>query len=235
VQDNKELSSQLSDLRLQLERLDYDNKERTITIDILKEQNNDLNSELEEVRRQVQEARTSQKDPAAEDREKKKQEKMALMMAKFETVRTRFLTTSNSFINANQSEPLDDEIRSTMSKLENISSGSDLSSLTVEDVTLLRRQLTERSVLLREGLERIRQTQEELDSTKRRRDEAESRLANLETEYEELLGRCIHTLEDNRNRPGFTEKTIHTEQGSDGDVAESMAELKVGGSQACGT
>jgi kinesin family member 5 len=71
-----------------MERLDYDNKERTITIDILKEQNQDLNNELEEVRRQVQDARSNQKDLAAEDREKKKQEKMALMMAKFETVST---------------------------------------------------------------------------------------------------------------------------------------------------
>jgi kinesin family member 5 len=69
-----------------VERLDYDNKERTITIDILKEQNQDLNNELEEVRRQLQDVRSSQKDLAAEDREKKKQEKMALMMAKFETV-----------------------------------------------------------------------------------------------------------------------------------------------------
>jgi kinesin family protein 5 len=81
-------------LRLQLERLDYDNKERTITIDILKEQNSDLNNELEEVRRQAQEARANQKDPAAEDREKKKQEKMALMMAKFETVSFIFSTLS---------------------------------------------------------------------------------------------------------------------------------------------
>lgn len=77
---------------MQLERLDYDNKERAITIDILKEQNQDLNNELDEVRRQVQDAKANQRDPAAEDREKKKQEKMALMMSKFETVN---LTTTH--------------------------------------------------------------------------------------------------------------------------------------------
>jgi kinesin family member 5 len=75
-----------------------------------------------------------------------------------------------------------------MSKIENIDSNSDLSCLTVEDITVLRRQLSERSILLKEGLERMRQTQEELESTKRRRDEAEGRVATLETEYEELLG-----------------------------------------------
>jgi kinesin family protein 5 len=81
------LTSTLSELRLQLERLDYDNKEGIITIDMLKEQNQDLNSEMEEFRRQVAELRSNQRDPALEDREKRKQEKMAMMMAKFDTVR----------------------------------------------------------------------------------------------------------------------------------------------------
>lgn len=44
----------------------------------------------------------------------------------------------------------------------------------------------------------------------RRRDELEGRLASLETEYEELL-----------------EKTIHDEETSNVDVAESMSDLKV--------
>jgi hypothetical protein len=65
--------------------------------------------------------------------------------------------------------------------------------LTIEDIILLRRQLTERSILLKEGLERMRQTQDELESTKRRRDETESRLATLEAEYEELLGERLST------------------------------------------
>jgi chromosome segregation ATPase len=83
-----------------------------------------------------------------------------------------------------------------MSKLESIDTSTDLSCITVEDITILRRQLNERSILLKEGLERMRQTQEELDSTKRRRDEAEGRLATLETEYEELLGtcKCLHDI-----------------------------------------
>ncbi len=80
------MTSTLSDLRLQLERLDYDNKESIITIDMLKEQNQDLTNELEDVRHQVQELRSNQRDPATEDREKRKQEKIAIMMAKFDAV-----------------------------------------------------------------------------------------------------------------------------------------------------
>jgi hypothetical protein len=80
------MSAQLNELRLQLERLDYDNKEGVITIDILKEQNVDAKNELEELRKSLAELKTTQKDSSAEEREKRKQEKMAMMMAKFDTV-----------------------------------------------------------------------------------------------------------------------------------------------------
>ena len=83
------MSSQINELRLQVERLDYDNKEGLIHIDILKEQNQDVKAELEEVRKQLAELKSTQKDPSAEDKEKRKQEKMALMMAKFDSVRAR--------------------------------------------------------------------------------------------------------------------------------------------------
>ena len=81
------MSSQLNELRLQVERLNYDNKEGSITIDILKEQNQDAKNELEELKKQVLELKTMQKDATTEDKEKRKQEKMAIMMAKFDTVR----------------------------------------------------------------------------------------------------------------------------------------------------
>lgn len=80
------MSTQLNELRLQLERLDYDNKEGVITIDILKEQAADAKNELEELKKIIAELKSAQKDASAEDKEKKKQEKMALMMAKFDTV-----------------------------------------------------------------------------------------------------------------------------------------------------
>ncbi|KLO10673.1 kinesin-domain-containing protein [Schizopora paradoxa] len=192
--ENKSISSQLNDLRLQIERLDYDNKEGAITIDILKEQNQDANRELEELRQSINELKSNQKDPSLEDKEKKKQEKMALMMAKFDV---------NAFSDK------DDTLRSVLTKLDTIDSDAGLSSLTFEDVTTIRRQLAESQSLIRESVERLRQSQEESEIVTRRRDEVESRLAALEVEYEELL-----------------EKTIHDEENNNSDVAESMAELK---------
>jgi kinesin family protein 5 len=86
LQENKAMSAQLNELRLQVEKLEFDNKESVITIDILKEQNVDAKNELEEFKRTITELKSSQRDPAADDKEKKKQEKMALMMAQFDMV-----------------------------------------------------------------------------------------------------------------------------------------------------
>ena len=81
------MSRQLNEFRLQVERLDYDNKESGITIELLKEQNQDATNELEELRKSIAELKINyQREISAEEKEKKKQEKMALMMAELEAV-----------------------------------------------------------------------------------------------------------------------------------------------------
>ena len=85
-----------------------------------------------------------------------------------------------------------------------------MSTLSHDDIVNVRRQLAEGQTLIRETVDRLRQTQEENEMHARRRDELESRIATLESEYEELI-----------------EKTIQDEEVSNVDVAESMAELKV--------
>lgn len=190
--ENKSMSTQLNELRLQVERLNYDNKEGVITIDILKEQNADALSELEEVRKQIADLKTAQKDASAEDKEKRKQEKMAMMMAKFDT--------QGAF------SEKDEQLRAILGKIDTIDSAG---SLTQEDLTAVRRQLSEGQNMIRETVDRLRQSQEENEMITRRRDELETRVAALETEYEELL-----------------EKTIHDEETSNVDLAESMTDLK---------
>jgi kinesin family protein 5 len=97
-----------------------------------------------------------------------------------------------------------------LAKLDAIDSPSAVNTLTVEDLTAVRRQLAEGQSLVRETVDRLRQSQEESEMVMRRRDELEGRLASLEAEYEELL-----------------EKTINDEETSNVDVAESMTDLKV--------
>ncbi|KAF8590607.1 kinesin heavy chain [Ramaria rubella] len=193
--ENKAMSSQLNELRLQLERLDYDNKEGGITIDILKEQNQDLANELEELKKTIEGLKSIQKDMSAEDKEKKKAEKMAMMMAQFDT--------QGAF---SEKEEL---LRATLAKLDTIDSDATVSLLTAEDIITLRRQLTEGQQQIRDLMDKLLVTQETSEHHERRRAELQQRLSALESEYEELL-----------------EKTIHDEEASNVDVAESMADYK---------
>lgn len=66
-----------------------------------------------------------------------------------------------------------------------------MSSLSYDDIVTVRRQLAEGQALIRDTVDRLRQSQEENEMHSRRRDELEARIATLETEYEELLGKAF--------------------------------------------
>jgi kinesin family member 5 len=103
-----------------------------------------------------------------------------------------------------------------------------LSTITSEDLVLVRRQLSEGQALVRDTVDRLGQSQEENEMIMRRRDELESRVAALEAEYEELLGECTGSRKISYNTfLRHAEKTIHDEETNDLDLAESMTDLKV--------
>jgi kinesin family member 5 len=185
------MSSQLNELRLQVERLGYDNKEGAITIDILKEQNADAKNELEELKKTIMELKSAQKDASTEDKEKRKQEKMAMMMAKFDTVGISVCAgiceavTIIPGLQQGAFSEKDEQLRQILTKLDSIDA---VGSLTQDDLTTIRRQLSEGQSLARETVDRLRMSQEENEMLTRRRDELEARVVALETEYEELLG-----------------------------------------------
>ncbi|EST09007.1 Kinesin, motor domain protein [Kalmanozyma brasiliensis GHG001] len=179
--DNKSMTSEINEIKLQLERVTYEHKDATITLDILKEQNKDLSAELEELRKSLADTAKTVKDPSQEGKERKKAERMAKMMADF-----------NQGIVSEKEE----QIRETLSKLEN--AGSDGSgALSADDLSTLREQLLESQSLLREQTERVRQAHEESELLHQRRQEIESRFASLEAEYEELLDKSIKAEEAN--------------------------------------
>jgi kinesin family protein 5 len=120
----------------------------------------------------------------------------------------------------------EEQLRATLAKLDSVDANAAGGALTSEDLTLLRRQLGEQQTLVRETLDRLAQAQEENEHIARRRDELEQRLQTLEAEYEELLGTCGHTPLSVHSHTSV-EKTIHDEENSNLDIADSMAELKV--------
>jgi hypothetical protein len=188
--------------------------------------------------------KVSAKDAAAVDKERRKAEKMAAMMAKFDAVSLPLrpsrsvpsigaqLTLGNNPQEGTLSEK-EDAIRVMLVKLNAVDPEDPTTALSQEDITLLYRQLSERQALLREANEKLRQTQEESEGVSRRREEVEQRLESLETEYEELLGRSgpisasVFIADRELLSMGSAERTIKEEEASSADVAQSIEELKV--------
>ncbi|KAF8746119.1 hypothetical protein AX14_000172 [Amanita brunnescens Koide BX004] len=168
--ENKAMSSSLNELRLQVERLTYDNKEGLISIDILKEQNHDLKEELEKLKSVLADTEAAKTDASQEDKEKRKQEKMALMMAEFDA--------QGAF------SERDEQLRQLIMKLDNIETPEPLA---LEDMTAIRRQLVDGQHVLKETSDKLRQLQKENEAILRKKDEIEARYTTLEVEYEELL------------------------------------------------
>ncbi|KAF8628366.1 hypothetical protein AX15_003901 [Amanita polypyramis BW_CC] len=168
--ENKTMSSSLNELRLQVERLTYDSKEGLISIDILKEQNHDLKDELEKLKTALADTEAAKPDASQEDKEKRKQEKMALMMAEFDA--------QGAF------SEKDEQLRQLVLKLDNMETPE---ILTGEDLTTIRRQLVDGQHILKETTDKLRQFQKDHEAVSRKKDEIEARYATLEVEYEELL------------------------------------------------
>ncbi|GAA6062684.1 hypothetical protein JCM10212_002507 [Sporobolomyces blumeae] len=174
LSENKSMAGEVSDLRLQLEKLVYESKEAAITSDAMKEQNGELERELEELRKSVADLKANQKSADQEGKDRKRAEKMAAIMAE---LKTGGLSEQEAGIRASVAR-LDDAAQSSQ-------------PLSAEDVAQLRRHLEDSSVLVREQQDKAKQVQEENELLLRRRDELEQRLATLEQEYEELLDKTL--------------------------------------------
>uniref|UniRef100_A0A1D1YRB6 Kinesin-like protein n=1 Tax=Anthurium amnicola TaxID=1678845 RepID=A0A1D1YRB6_9ARAE len=187
TKENKQMASELNELKVQLEKVAYENKEGAITVDSLRESNLELATEVESLKKALAEHRQSQKEG---DKEQKKQEKMAAMLAE--------LDPSGVISKKEQ------QIRDTLLKLETI--GSDNSSpLTMEELSTLRRELSDSKSLVSAHEQTINELHYENEHLTRKRDELEIRLTTLELEYEELLDKTIAEEEANNNNIDTTE------------------------------
>lgn len=78
------MSTELSDVKLQLQKIEYESKESAINVESLKETNQDLHTELEELKKSLEAVRSAQKVNVDEEKIKRKADKMAEMMAGFD-------------------------------------------------------------------------------------------------------------------------------------------------------
>ncbi|KAF2465596.1 kinesin-domain-containing protein [Lindgomyces ingoldianus] len=183
--DNERMTSEINELKMQVEKLNFEGKEALITMDGLKEANSELTSELDEIKQQLLDAKMSAKETSAllDEKEKKKAERMAQMMAGFDLGGEVFSENERS-------------IRKMIDQLDTLhemsSNGEAVAPDALQD---LRQKLVETQGIVRQAELSLTARSEEDHVHGRRREALEARVANLQQSYEELLERNL-TEED---------------------------------------
>lgn len=184
--DNEHLHSEVNEMKMQLERVAFESKEASITMDGLKEANSELTTELDEVKQHLLDVRMSAKETsvAVDEKEKKKAERMAQMMAGFD---------------------MGDEVSSDNEKirgciehvdaLHHISAAGEMVS--PDDLHELKTRLTEAQGIVRQAELKLHASAEDSDGRSRMRYALEDRLSSVEQEYQELLERNLSDADVN--------------------------------------
>ncbi|KAL4908596.1 hypothetical protein BDW74DRAFT_101986 [Aspergillus multicolor] len=179
--DNDKLNTEVNELRMHLEKVSYESKEAAITMDSLREANSELTAELDEVKQQLLDVRMKAKETTAalDEKEKKKAEKMAKMMAGFDLGGEVF---------SDNERKLQDLI-ARVDSLHQVSEAGE--AIAPDDLLELRASLLETQGFIRQA-ELTMNDRSELNVLQdSRRVELEQKLANLEQDYESLLARNL--------------------------------------------
>lgn len=218
--DNEKLTGEVNDFRMQVERLNFENKEAQITMDSLKEANLELTTELDEVKQQLLDVKISARETSAviDEKEKKKAEKMATMMAGFDL----------------GGEVFSENERTIQKAIEQIDALHEQSSLgeaiPPDDLAEIKTRLVETQGIVRQA-ELSMYAAPTNETGSRRREELEARLEAMERDYEELLERNL-TEADSEEIKGRLEKAYADKKdiqqdmvdGIKQDIAEKTAE-----------
>ena len=177
---NEKLNSEVNELRMQLERIAFESKEASITMDGLKEANTELTTELDEVKQQLLDMRMSAKENFAvlDEKEKKKAERMAQMMAGFDV--------DGEVFSDNEAK-----IRRCIEQIETLHKHSSAGELIApDDLDDLKTKLVEAQSVIRQA-DGSMNAAADLGHTSQRRVDLEERLATVEQEYENFLERNL--------------------------------------------
>ncbi|KAI5210086.1 kinesin-domain-containing protein [Aureobasidium subglaciale] len=138
--DNEKLAGDVEGLKMQVERITFETKEESIMMDSLKEANNDLSNELDELRKELLEAKMNARETSAviDEKEKLKKERMAQMMAGFDLGDEVFSENERS---------VQDAIKQLDALLESASKGD---SPSPESLSRLRERLVETQGAIRQ-------------------------------------------------------------------------------------
>ncbi|KAI8335476.1 P-loop containing nucleoside triphosphate hydrolase protein [Chlamydoabsidia padenii] len=172
--DNQKITSELNDVKLQLQKVSYDSKESAITVDSLREANQELDLELAELKKTLAELRNQQKESEDETKSKKKASKMAEMMASL--------------------DPLDNDISLKEQQMKNALNKlnpDSAANLSEEALQQLRQQLQQYKAQANQQELVIKNLHHDKEALLVKRTDLETKLNALEAEYEELLEKAI--------------------------------------------
>jgi kinesin family member 5 len=181
AKDNDSMVEQLNRAQMDLQKLSFQSKEDHITMDSLKEANSELEGEMASVKQQLLDVRMSAKETSAvlDEKDRKKQERMAKMMAGFDL---------GSQVFSENEHQMQDLIRQVESLQEASSAGEAISP---DDLRLIKSQLVDSQSFIRQA-ELHMTDRSELDELQHnKRIELEESLAKVERAYEEILERNL--------------------------------------------
>lgn len=174
--ENERLTTEVNEFKMQLERLNFESKEAQITMDALKEANSELTAELDEVKQQLLDVKMSAKENgvAFDEKEKRKAEKMAKMMAGFDL--------GGDVFSENEKQ-----IAQAIKHIETLHEHSKIGdNIAPEEFEALKTKMVETQGIVRQAeLSMYSVPASDMDS--RRRHELEVRLEGLQQEYEDVL------------------------------------------------
>ena len=185
TRDNERLQSEVNELRMQLERVAFESREASITMDGFREANSELTAELDEVKQQLLDVRMSAKETSAmlDEKEKKKHERMAQMMAGFDMGGEAF--------SENESK-----IKVCLEQVDALYNTSAAGEMVAPDhLQELKTRLLETQGIVRQAELSLSTTAEFGDYRSKSRDNSEERLASIQKEYEDLLEQNLSEMD----------------------------------------
>lgn len=206
VRENESMAEQLNRAQMDLQKVSFQSKEDHITMDSLKEANSELENELVSVKQQLLDVRMSAKETSAvlDEKERKKQERMAKMMAGFDFGPDIF---------SENERKMQDLIRQVDS-LHEISSAGE--AIAPDELRHIKAQLVESQGFIRQAELHMNDRSELNELRSNKGVELEEKLAKMERAYEEMLERNLQPcdIEEIKERLSSSYSDRHSIQAS---------------------
>jgi kinesin family protein 5 len=175
--DNERITSELNEMKMQVEKIQFESKEAQISMDALKEANSELTAELDDVKQQLLDAKMNAKETSAamDEKKRKKAEAMAQMMAGFDLGGEVFSDNERSIR----------KIIEQLDQLHEMSSSGE--AIAPDAIQELREKIVETQGIVRQAELSLTARNDDDTLHNKRREALEARCSDLQSSYERLL------------------------------------------------